>query len=60
MKTKQSNRRFKINLTQNDRLNQITADTLVVGVDIVLRNTLLEPLTGEVLSSARELLDLAI
>ena len=49
-----------MNLTQNDRLNQITADTLVVGVDIVLRNTLLEPLTGEVLSSARELLDLAI
>ena len=23
-----------MNLTQNDRLNQVTADTLVVGVDI--------------------------
>jgi hypothetical protein len=25
---------FTMNLTQNDRLNQVTADTLVVGVDI--------------------------
>ena len=23
-----------MNLTQNDRLNQVTADTLIVGVDI--------------------------
>ena len=25
---------FTMNLTQNDRLNQVTADTLIVGVDI--------------------------
>ena len=28
-----------MNLTQNDRLNQVTADTLVVGVDIGLQFT---------------------
>lgn len=25
---------FTMNLTQNDKLNQVTADTLIVGVDI--------------------------
>jgi transposase len=35
MKNDYNQRRFlKMNLTQNDRLNQVTADTLVVGVDI--------------------------
>lgn len=33
-KQNNQNRRFTMNLTQNDRLKQVTSDTLIVGVDV--------------------------
>ena len=41
-KQNNQNRRFIMNLTQNDRLKQVTFDTLIVGVDVGSKNTLLQ------------------
>ena len=49
-----------MNLTQNDRLKQVTFDTLIVGVDVGSKHTFAELLTGEVLNSPTACLSLAI
>lgn len=49
-----------MNLTQNDRLKQITSDTLIVGVDVGLQHTFTELLTGEGLNAQEECLSLAV
>ena len=47
-----------MNLTQNDRLKQVTSDTLIVGVDVGSL-TSAERLTGEGLNFQEEYLSLA-
>ncbi len=39
-----------MNLTQNDRLKQVTSDTLIVGVDVGSQTTSAERLTGGALN----------
>ena len=48
-----------MNLTQNDRLKQVTSDTLIVGVDVGSQLTSAGHLTGEGLSFQEECLSLA-
>ena len=54
------NRRFIMNLTQNDRLNQVTANTLIVELMLVPKLTFAEHLTGEDLNFPKEYLSLVI
>ena len=48
-----------MNLTQNDRLKQVTSETLIVGVDVDRKLTSVERLTGENLNFQEECLNLA-
>lgn len=48
-----------MNLTQNDRLKQVTSDTLIVGVDVGSQTHFCRALTGEGLSFQEEYLSLA-
>lgn len=48
-----------MNLTQNDRLKQVTSDTLIVGVDVGSQTHSAERLTGEGLNFQEEYLSLA-
>lgn len=36
-----------MNYTQNKKIEQVTADTLIIGIDIGSDLTMPEPLTGE-------------
>ena len=47
-----------MNLTQNDRLKQVTSDTLIVGVDVGHKLTSAERLTGGDLNYPEEYLSL--
>lgn len=49
-----------MNFTQNEKLNQVTADTLIVGVDIGSQHILPELLIGEAWSWEKEFLSLVI
>lgn len=49
-----------MNLTQNDRLKQVTFDTLIVELMLGQKHTFAERLTGENLNSPVECLSLAI
>ena len=49
-----------MNLTQNDRLNQVTADTLVVGVDIGSQEHFARAFDWRGFEFRKELLSLAI
>lgn len=48
-----------MNFTQNDRLKQVTSDTLVVGVDVGSKTHFAELLIGEDLNSHAECSSLA-
>ena len=48
-----------MNLTQNDRLKQVTSDTLIVGWTLDHKLTSAERLTGEGLNFQEEYLSLA-
>ena len=47
-----------MNFTQNDRLKQVTADTLIVGVDVGSQTHFCRALTGGDLSYPEECLSL--
>ena len=49
-----------MNLTQNDRLKQVTSDTLIIELMSDHRLTFAEPLIGEDLNFPEEYLSLAI
>ena len=49
-----------MNLTQNDNLNQVTADTFIVELILVHKSTSQEHLIGDVLSSPNEFFVLVI